>query len=182
MGSVGIYLLLGFLANFVADLVLRWRYGPLSKLDSRTKRFKRIGRWIAVVLVMLGLALTNVSLRYAIPIALLSVTAATDFELRRLPWDWFMYGSVVVGLLVAYLFGGTEDLSQAIIAQAVLYAFITFAVVVIGQTRGGDIKVAMQYGAACANLGMALNGMLLASVIVMVPIAIVSLIATRRFA
>ena len=177
---VMVYAMLGLAANVFADLVIRLRYAALAKLDSRPKQIKRWIRWLVILIVMIVLALTGISFQYALPFALLSVTAATDFEQRRIPWDWFLYGSVLVGLLMAYLYAGLDGLSHAIIAQAVLYAFITFAVVVIGQTRGGDIKIAMQYGSVCANLSLALNGMLLASIIVMVPLTLISLATTRR--
>lgn len=175
-----VYALFGLAANIFADLVLKIRYTNSFQLNTIPKKLIRILRWVCVLVGMIALVFFNVPVHFALPFALLSVTAATDVEHRRLPWDWFLYGSVLVALLTSFLSGGLDTLAQAIIAQAVLYAFITFCVVILGQTMGGDIKVGMQYGSVCANLGLALNGMLLTSLLLMIPASIISLILLRK--
>ena len=176
---LGLVLLLGVLANVFADLVLRLRYTSSFRLDTQRKRMLRLGRWIVCLVGLIAVALFSPSSSHLILLALLSVSAATDFEHRRLPWDWFLYGSVLVGIGLAWLDHGWDGFSHALIAQAVLYGFVTMTVVVFGATAGGDIKVAMQYGSACGHLGRALNGMLMASVL-MIPLSLISLMLYRR--
>ena len=176
---IGLALLFGVLANVFADLVLRFRYASSFRLDTQRKRGLRVSRWIACLAGLITVALFSPSTSHLILLALLSVPAATDFEHRRLPWDWFLYGSVLVGVGLAWLDHGWDGFSHALIAQAVLYGFVTMTVVVFGATAGGDIKVAMQYGSACGHLGRALNGMLMASVL-MIPLSLISLLLYRR--
>lgn len=175
-----IYLLLGLAADVAADVILRVRYRTSFRLDTPRKRALRVGRWGLVLGGMLILAASHVPPRFALPIALLSVSGATDAEHFRLPPSAYLYASVVISLVIAYGADGLPALIDALIAEAVMYATAIFAVVVLGATAGGDIKVAMQYGASSAGLAAAFNGIALATVGVLVPLGVVTLLVARR--
>ena len=121
---IGPALLLSLLANMLADLVLRSRYASSFRLDTPRKRGLRVGRWVVCLAGLVTVTLFSPSTSHLILLALLSVPAATDFEHRRLPWDWFLYGSVLVGVGLAWLDHGWDGLSHALIAQAVFVRHI----------------------------------------------------------
>ncbi len=143
---------LGLLSNIVAELLLAFDLGrPFTVLDRAHKQM-RLARW---VVSMIGLVL--VGLFHPSPIklpllALFNVSAGTDLETTFLPPDWFLYSSTVAGLLVGYAVGGVGGLRDAVVAQAVCFAMMIFAVLLANAADSGDIKLLMQYGAACGSL------------------------------
>ena len=104
-----------------------------------------------LTLLALASPLTTLQLILA---TLFAVTTAADFECKRLPWDWFLYGSVIVGMAVGYWTRGWPGFRDVVIAQAILFAAMTLTVIFLGRTAGGDIKMMMQYGAACSNVAL----------------------------
>ena len=172
-------IVIGLLSNVAADLILAWRYRSSFSLDSATRKRVRMLRWvIAIAGLCLGHVFGLAPLQLVV-LSLLSVTAGTDFEHLRLPPGAFLYAATVAGVCAAYWLYGLPGLQHALLAQAVWFALMTLSVMLLRRTAGGDIKVMMQYGAACGSLSISLIGMLLASAI-MIPISLIYWLHHRR--
>lgn len=114
----------------------------------------RVMRWLLCVLGLVWLAWWQSSFTSLLLFGLFSVTAATDFETHYLPPDAYLYFCVVVSLSVAFLTRGPMGLRDAVVAEACAFVVVTFAAL-FGALDSGDIKVAMQLGAACGSLSLA---------------------------
>jgi hypothetical protein len=162
----------GLLANLAVDLILARRYRSSFALDTPARKTVRILRWIIAIFgLCLAHAVGLASLQILV-IGLLTVTAGTDVEHLRLPPSPFIYAATLAGVLTAYWVNGVAGLQHAIVAQAVWFALMTLSVMLLRRTAGGDIKVVMQYGAACGSLSISFIGMLLASS-VMIPFSLI---------
>ncbi len=179
MESTVLALAFGLAANVMADVILRVRYRTTFVLDTATKRMKHRLRWVAcfAALLMAALALHMTALRLLL-LALFSVTAATDFEHKRLPWDWFLYGSTALGIVVGFWESGPTGFRDAVIAQAIFFGMMTLTVVISGSAAGGDIKMMMQYGAASGHIVLAMAGLLLGTLACWVPLRLFQFFAT----
>lgn len=144
--------MLGLLSNVMAELFLAFELKrPFTVLDRVHKRIRLI-RWLICMIGFLLIGLFHPSpLRLSL-LALFSVSAATDFETTYLPPDWFVYGSTMAGLLVGYMTGNVIGLRDAVVAQAVCFAMLVFAVLLANAADSGDVKLLMQYGTACGSL------------------------------
>jgi hypothetical protein len=145
-------LLLGLASNLIAELFLALDLKtPFSQLTTARKRL-RVLRWIAGLcgLVIVGL-FDPPPARLAV-LALFSVSAATDLETQYLPPDWFVYGAVAAGIAGGFAVNGLAGLRDAAVAQAVCFVVMTAGVLFAGIADSGDIKLLMQYGAACGSL------------------------------
>ena len=152
--SLGIAVGLGMLANLLTEYFLSDDLQlPFFRLESAGQRF-RIVRWGIVLVGMLGLGLAQISLSGLLIMALLTVTAATDLETKFLPPDRFVYGSTVFGVLSAWFTHGSMGLRDAVIAQGFCFAVVTLGVALFNVCDSGDIKLAMQFGAACGSLAL----------------------------
>ena len=148
--AVGIALLTNMLAEYFLSDDLEQ---PYARLDPVRQRF-RILRWVGVLVGMLLLGAIQIHWSTMLVIALLTVTASTDFETKFLPPDHFVYGSTVLGGMSACFTHGPIGLRDAVIAQAFCFAVATLGVALFNLSDSGDIKLAMQFGAACASLPM----------------------------
>ena len=84
-----------------------------------------IVRWVAIavglgLLYVLGVQLITLGF-----IALFAVSAGVDFESTYLPPDWFVYGCVVLNIVVAAMQGG-EVLRGVIVTQAICFGLAVF--------------------------------------------------------
>jgi prepilin signal peptidase PulO-like enzyme (type II secretory pathway) len=142
----------GLSANIAAELLLVIDLKhPLASLDP-THRRMRVVRWLACMAGSLLIGFINPSPAKLILFALFSVSAATDFETSLLPPDWFIYGATLAGLAAGFITGGLPGLRDTVVAQAVCFAFMVLAVLLANAADSGDIKLLMQYGAACGSL------------------------------
>lgn len=107
-----------------------------------------------------GLVMTGASLSTLFLFTLFSISAATDFETSLLPPDWFLYGSVVIAMILAVLSGGWPALRDVAVAQAFCFAIVTLGVAFLNLCDSGDIKLAMQFGALCGSLSAVAAGAL----------------------
>jgi hypothetical protein len=158
--TVLLSLAIGIGANGIAEVLLALEMQlPFHSLD-RSRRRLRMLRWAICVLGFGLLGLVNPSVVALIALALFSVTAATDFETRRIPPDWFTYGSVVVLCGLGFAVGGLSGFRDVVVAQALCFAVMVLAVVLARAASPGDIKVLMQYGAACGSLPAVIVGLI----------------------
>jgi hypothetical protein len=142
----------GLWSNTISELLLSIDLKqPLGYLDP-THRRRRIVRWVVCVVGFLLVGLFHPSVPRLLLLEMFSVSASTDFETSFLPPDWFVYGSTLAGLAVGFFDGGVAGLRDAVVAQAVCFAMMVFAVLLANAADSGDIKLLMQYGAACGSL------------------------------
>jgi hypothetical protein len=179
IASFALPIVIGVIANVVADLVLATRYRNSFALNSSTQTIKRAVRWVAAIAGLCVTQTYGLAPEQIILVGLLTVTAATDFEHLRLPPSWFLYAATIAGVVIAYVAHGLIGLHHAILAQAIWFALMTLSVMLLRRTAGGDIKVVMQYGSACSSLPVSILGMLIASS-VMFPISLIYWLKFRR--
>ena len=169
--QVALTVLIGLVANLTAVFVLATRYRTSFQLGTSARKIKRGMRWVVSVAGLVIASMLGLTLLQIFVLGLLTVTAATDFEHQRLPPSWFLYTATIIGVIAATFTAGWIGLRNAVIAQAIWFALMTLTVMLLRRTAGGDIKVVMQYGAACGNLPISILGMLIASGI-MLPISL----------
>jgi Type IV leader peptidase family len=146
---------LALCANMLADYILHTDFGGVFRPTTRTRKLKRVIRWVTVIVsILLCMGVFRIGTVGLVAIASFAVTAATDFESRRLPPDLYLYGSTVLCIALA----GQSGWMHAIFSQAFFFALMTATVVLLGATAGGDIKAMMHYGAAAGALPIALLG------------------------
>lgn len=160
--------MLAVIANSLADVFLN-RIQPEFSVQFHWSM--RLLRWacIAVALVILGV--THATALTLIAFALFSITAATDFETTYLPPDAFTFGSTALCLLLSFAQSGWLGLRDAVVAQAMCFAVVVFVVAFSDACDSGDIKLAMQFGAAAGSLAsvfVGVIGMWLAMMILLV--------------
>ena len=165
------------LANLVAEVLLTFDlHQPIHAL-SRHARALRLVRWLlcTVALGWMGLnggnAISGGDATQLIAFMLFSISAATDLETKTLPPDAFLYGATLAGIGLHYWANGWAGLRHAVIAQAVCFSIITLCVAFLNLCDSGDIKLAMQFGAACGSLfalGIAVIGLWLACMLVVI--------------
>jgi hypothetical protein len=161
-------------------VVLRARYAKPFVPFTDAQRQRRVWRWVLCFVSLMALAVfTALSIPQLTLAALFAVTAATDFECKRLPWDWFLYGSVIAGIGVGFVERGWLGFRDAVIAQAILFAAMTLTVIFLRQTAGGDIKLMMQYSAACGHVTTAMLGIVVSG-LAMLLISLTYRLITRR--
>ncbi len=143
---------LGLLANSLAEIFLAIDLKrPFADLPSPCKTL-RIARWCICCIGLVALRLFNPSPLALIALALFSVTAATDLETKRIPPDWFSYGCVVLLCAMGFATGGMAGLRDGVVAQAMCFVAMVFAIVFARAASPGDVKVLMHYGATCGTL------------------------------
>jgi len=153
-------LIIGTLANLVAELFLALDMSkPFQGLHSKEIRLRCL-RWISCLLgcgVISGLGLP---ISVVLLFGLFSVSAATDFETSVLPPDGFIYGAVLVSMVVGWIQSGWAGFWQVALAQAACFSVIVLAVRYLGACDSGDIKLGMQFGAMCGSLpGTVIGGL-----------------------
>jgi hypothetical protein len=171
--------LVSLLANLTADRILATRYRISFTLDTTDRRVVRALRWLLTTLGLVAATLAGLSLWQLVVLGLLAVSAGTDLEHLRLPPSAYIYTATVIGVVAAFLQTGWDGAREAIVAQTVWFALMTLTVMLLRRTAGGDIKLMMQYGAACGNLPLSLIGMIIASG-VMIPISLIYWLRFRR--
>lgn len=150
--TLTLFVMLGLLSNVMTELFLACELKrPFTVLDHVHKRIRLI-RWVICMAGFLLIGLFHLSPIKLPLLALFSVSAATDFETTYLPPDWFVYGSTAAGLLAGYVTGGIGGLRDVVVAQAVCFAMMVFAVLLANAADSGDVKLLMQYGATCGSL------------------------------
>jgi hypothetical protein len=170
-------LFLGVGANALAELILvRELRLSWSSLDWAARRL-RIIRWVAVLAGHGALSGFDVGDLAQINAALFAVMAATDLESRMIPPDWMTYGAVVLACAFGYAHGGVSGLRDVVVAQALCFAAMLIAVLFFNAADAGDIKVLMQFGAACGSLAAVGVGVIAETVVR----AVVLLVAFARF-
>lgn len=87
-------------ANLIAEVMLAHSLQqPWARL-SATQRHMRQLRWVLCSAGCLVLGIQQVLIGQQIVFGLFSVSAATDFETKLLPPDWYLYGSVIIGIAI----------------------------------------------------------------------------------
>jgi hypothetical protein len=148
----------GIGSNGIAEALLAFEMRlPFRSLD-RSQRRLRVLRWVICITGFGLLGFFNPSVVALIALASFSVTAATDFETRRIPPDWFTYGSVLVLCGLGFAVGGLSGFRDVVVAQALCFVAMVLAVVLARAASPGDIKVLMQYGASCGSLPVVMVG------------------------
>ena len=170
-------LLLGVGSNLLADYFLRTE---AAKTSVFTHFGKRRLRWVVCILANALVGVMVTSPFFIVVFALFSVTAATDFETRLLPADVFIYGCVVASLFMGYLSRGVLGFRDVLVTQAICFGITTLSVAIFGFMDSGDIKMAMQFGAACGSLFNLYLGLLAMFVVGLAMLGVVLLITMRR--
>ncbi len=144
--------LLALFANAIAEWLLATNLDRPFHALNKSERIIRILRWL---LCWFGLFIAYhiiPSPLHLLPLTLFSISAATDLETKFLPPDTFLYSSVLIGCGVAFLTNGPNGLCIAIATQAICFALWTLGVAFFNLCDAGDIKLSMQFGAACGSL------------------------------
>jgi hypothetical protein len=147
--------LLALFANAITEWILAVDLQQPLRALTQTQRALRIARWLLIWLGLITAAHfipSSSPLIKLLPLTLFSISAATDLETKFLPPDAFVYGGVLIGCAVAFLTDGPIGLCIAIAAQALCFALWTLGVAFFNLCDAGDIKLAMQFGAACGSL------------------------------
>jgi len=151
-------LICAVLANGVAEFILAFDIGlPYARLTPKSQLI-RLFRWLASSMGCILLGVGQVPVGYQLLFALFSISAATDFETKTLPPDAFLFSAVIVGVIVHGSLNQGPSLQQAILAQAFCFAVVTLGVALFNICDSGDIKLAMQFGAASGSLPHVLFG------------------------
>ena len=140
---------LAILANLLADPFLKriqTEFGYTGNMPLRRLR------WMCVATALPILAALHIPFSALIAVALLSITAATDLESSYLPPDAFTLGSTIICLMLSFVQSGWLGLRDAVVAQAICFAVMVFVVTFTSACDSGDIKLAMQFGAAAGSL------------------------------
>lgn len=151
-------LICAVLANGVAEFILAFDLGlPYARLTPQSQRI-RLFRWLASSMGCILLGAGRVPVGYQLLFALFSISAATDLETKMLPPDGFLFSAVIVGVIAHGLSNQGPSLQQAILAQAFCFAVVTLGVALFNVCDSGDIKLALQFGAASGSLQQLLFG------------------------
>ena len=150
--TLALNIVFGLVSNILAELLLSFELKQPFGLLDRVHQYIRLIRWLVCLAGFILVGLFHPSLFKLILLSLFSVSAVTDFETSFLPPDWFVYGSVVVGLAVGFIAGNISGLRDAVVAQSVCFAMMVFAVLVANTADSGDIKLLMQYGSTAGSL------------------------------
>jgi Flp pilus assembly protein protease CpaA len=162
-------IVMGVMSNVLADVYLRQAPHITTSNLSHANNTRRL-RQTTCLLTNVGVSLLTGSFGFCVVFAAFSVTAATDFEQRWLPPNSFMFASVIASIGLGYLASGFWGMRDVLVTQAICFALATLSVALFGHMDSGDIKVAMQFGAACGsliNLYMGLLSMLGIGVLVL---------------
>ncbi|NJM41425.1 MAG: hypothetical protein HC853_12010, partial [Anaerolineae bacterium] len=143
---------LSLAANVMAEAILCGDLHRPWRVLSRQGRWLRVLRWVACTAGIVALGASAASVAQVAFVALFTVSAATDFETKFLPSDGFVLGCTTINVLGGFVLGGASGLRDVVVAQAICFVVTTFAVALFGLCDSGDIKLAMQFGAACGNL------------------------------
>lgn len=169
-------------ANVVAEVILATDLQqPFARLSLVRQRI-RILRWVVCSIGCIALGLQQASMTHQLQFALFSISASTDFETKMLPPDWFIFGSVIFGITTYGLADGWFGVQRAILAQAFCFGMVTLGVAFFNVCDSGDIKLAMQFGAACGSLTHVLQAaavVWLAAIVVIVAVTILNLRRTN---
>ncbi len=177
-------LLLSLVLALAVNIIAEWLLAvdtdhPWQRLTPK-QRTLRILRWLMLSVGLLALAAMHVSVHHTLAFALFSVTAATDFETRLLPPDRYTYGCVIVGIALASV-SGTLGFRDAVVAEAICFAVVTLSVAFFDGIDSGDIKMAMQFGAACGSLSVVgISVLMMAVVAALIPASIFILRCLQR--
>lgn len=167
-------------ANVVAEVILADNLQqPFARLSPSRQRI-RLLRWVLSSIGCLALGLEQVSTQQQALFALFSVSAATDLETKVLPPDWFLFGSVMICLATYGWANGWLGLQRAILAQAFCFGVVTLGVALFNVCDSGDIKLAMQFGAACGSLTHVLQAAAVVWLAAVVVIVVATLLNLRR--
>jgi hypothetical protein len=169
-------LCLGLAANGLADIFLArdsLLRRPYSALTSH-QRLVRFVRWFVSTLALVICAWLNVAVDRLVAIALMTVTASTDFDCRLLPPAWYIDLSVVTSVLLAGLSRGLDAGIDAAIAQGLCFSIGVFIALwnprhAVAGMDPGDIRTLMQMGATAGSfpgilltvMGIAIVGLLI---------------------
>lgn len=88
-----------------------------------------------------------------------------------------MYGATFAGIGAAALAHGSAGLVSALTTQAICYGLTVLGVRYFGMMSGGDIKLAMQLGAACVTIQTLFGGALVMALAMV--LALVATFSTR---
>lgn len=143
--QIAIGLIVGLAVNVTATMFLCVDRQPPSALGVT------LVRWLGNFGAFVTLAFATRSVWSVITLVPLAVSSATDLESRRVPPDAFTYGSAVMLLAAALVFGGPEAFRDMAVAQVIAFATGIF-LATFGVMAGGDVKLLMQWGCACGAL------------------------------
>jgi len=147
--TLALNIVCGLLSNSLAEVLLKFELKKLFKLLDHMHQLMRLIRWLVCLIGFILLGLFRPSQFKLLLLGLFSVSAASDFETSFLPPNWYVYGSTAVGLAVGFMAG----LRDAVVAQALCFAMMVFAVLFANAADSGDIKLLIQYGATAGSLG-----------------------------
>jgi hypothetical protein len=86
-----------------------------------------------------------------IALVLFAISALMDLETRAIPPDAYTYTAMAICSLTSYTHAGLDGMLHALVAQALCYGLTVVAIRYTGMMSGGDIKLAMHFGAVCAT-------------------------------
>ena len=148
-------LTLALAANLLADGFIRLdrSHGTVAFVPAK-RRDIRVLRWCVCTGGLVALAVWGLSLHTLFVMTLFSVSAAIDFKTHLIPPDTYVFGCVLLNLLLVGVVDGLPPFRDAVVAQAFCFAIVTLGVAFFNLCESGDIKLAMQFGAACGSLPM----------------------------
>ena len=144
---------LALTANLLASWFIR-RDQSITAPANQDELCSRVLRWCACAGGLAALAVWGLPLHTLFVLALFSVSAAADYETHLIPPDAYVFGCVLLNVLLAGVVDGASALRETVVAQAFCFAIVTLGVALFGLCESGDIKLAMQFGAACGSLPM----------------------------
>ena len=152
---------------------------PYARLSPAHQRI-RVLRWVLSSIGCLVLGLWQVSIQQQVLFAMFSISAATDLETKLLPPDWFLFGPIFICFATYGWVNGWPGLQRAILAQAFCFGAVTLGVAFFNVCDSGDIKLAMQFGAACGSLTHVLQAATVVWLAAIVVIVVATLLSLRR--
>ncbi len=170
---------LALLANSAIELLLIYdARKPFAQL-SRAETLLRAARWLVVIAALL---IPEFALATRVGLALFAVSAGQDLESRRVPPDAYLYAATAICVVLAGLTDGPTGALTAFAAQAICYGLCVLAVRYTGIFAGGDIKLAMQFGALCGTFSVLGNAAYLAGIAMAAAVLLTALLqlAQRR--
>jgi len=146
-------------------------HDPILRSAPRLVKVPTWLRYVGVAGLMILFAYldpTTITIPRLILFALFTLPALTDFETRYLPPDTYTYSAVLSSLALQTCVNGIDGLTQALLAETLCFVLATLSVITLRATDPGDIKVMMQFGAACGTLNTVFWALLSQSLLLLV--------------
>jgi hypothetical protein len=109
---------------------------------------------VLTMATLLMLAMIGTPLGAILAIGLFIVSGLLDADTATIPPDAFVYGATIASIFAAAVDRGSAGLLQALCVQALCFGLTVLMIRYTGALAGGDVKLAMQFGAACGSLSL----------------------------